>query len=245
MLVDQIRAVGTYYTLKSHAGGPKITIIKDADTMNQNAANALLKVLEEPPPGALIMLLAASTGSLPQTILSRCQRLELRVSDPAVVDRWLEQQCAGPALERLRQASFSGAPLRLLAQLESEQSSPIDALAESLVAGAGGRANTIELAASVTSDDHDLLLSNLDLLVRVMLLAKVGNELPRLYLTDKTSKTLREIANKLNSKRLFLFLDHISDARAMLRRSSGVRAADVIENLFYQWAQLAHMENRQ
>lgn len=64
--------------MTSGAGGWRIAIIDTADDMNDAAANALLKALEEPPSRAMLMLLSNAPGRLLPTIRSRCQRLNLR-----------------------------------------------------------------------------------------------------------------------------------------------------------------------
>ena len=64
--------------MTSGAGGWRVAIIDTADDMNDAAANALLKALEEPPARAMLILLANAPGRLLPTIRSRCQRLNLR-----------------------------------------------------------------------------------------------------------------------------------------------------------------------
>ncbi len=76
--VDEIRRLGSFFGLTSGAGGWRIAIIDTADDMNDAAANALLKVLEEPPSRALLLVLAHAPARLLPTIRSRCQRLALK-----------------------------------------------------------------------------------------------------------------------------------------------------------------------
>ena len=76
--VDEVRKLGGFFGLTSGAGGWRIAIIDTADDMNDNAANALLKNLEEPPSRSLLLLLANSPAQLLPTIRSRCQRLDLK-----------------------------------------------------------------------------------------------------------------------------------------------------------------------
>ena len=71
LLVDQIRELGDYFALRPHYRATKIAVIEAADTMNRSAANALLKLLEEPPAGAVIMLVADRPSSLLPTVRSR------------------------------------------------------------------------------------------------------------------------------------------------------------------------------
>ena len=97
IVVEDTRAVGAFLHLTAAEGGWRVVIVDGADAMNRNAANALLKVLEEPPPRAILLLLATSPGRLLATIRSRCRRLALEPLADALVERLLRQ--AMPELE--------------------------------------------------------------------------------------------------------------------------------------------------
>ena len=67
-------------------GGWRVAVVDGAEDLNQTSANALLKILEEPPPRAILLLVCAAPGRLPPTIRSRCRRL--RLSPLADGGRW-------------------------------------------------------------------------------------------------------------------------------------------------------------
>lgn len=75
--VDEIRKVSRFLSLTSHDGSYRVVIVDPADDMNINAANALLKNLEEPPARTLFILIVHAPGSLLPTIRSRCQMVRL------------------------------------------------------------------------------------------------------------------------------------------------------------------------
>ncbi|WP_315927967.1 DNA polymerase III subunit delta' [Mesorhizobium sp. SP-1A] len=77
LTVDEIRKVGGFLSMTSHDGAYRVVIIDPADDMNTNAANALLKNLEEPPKRTLFVLIVHAPGSLLPTIRSRCQMVRL------------------------------------------------------------------------------------------------------------------------------------------------------------------------
>ena len=77
IVVDDIRKVTGLIRHTAAEGGWRVVIVDSADDMNQNAANALLKVLEEPPPNVLFLLVNHASGGLLPTIRSRCRRLTL------------------------------------------------------------------------------------------------------------------------------------------------------------------------
>ncbi len=73
--VDEIRALRGEFSLKAFSDRPRVAILCPADRMTPQAANALLKTLEEPPAGAHLVLVAHRSSALMPTIVSRCQRI--------------------------------------------------------------------------------------------------------------------------------------------------------------------------
>jgi DNA polymerase-3 subunit delta' len=77
--VDQIRKVAPFMRMTSNTlDGWRIVVVDDADTMNINAQNALLKILEEPPKKAILILVTHRSGALIPTIRSRCQSMAVK-----------------------------------------------------------------------------------------------------------------------------------------------------------------------
>ncbi|MDK4734006.1 DNA polymerase III subunit delta' [Rhizobium sp. CNPSo 3490] len=84
--VDEVRRAGKFFSQTSGTGNWRIVIVDPADDMNRNAANAILKILEEPPKRALFLVLSHAPGRLLPTIRSRCQPLKLApLPDEALV----------------------------------------------------------------------------------------------------------------------------------------------------------------
>jgi DNA polymerase-3 subunit delta' len=107
--VDEIRRLADFFGMTSGAGGWRVAIVDTADDMNDNAANALLKMLEEPPGRAMLLLLSNTPGRLLPTIRSRCQRLDLRPLDDASLEKALAKELpAISAAERASLARLSG-----------------------------------------------------------------------------------------------------------------------------------------
>ncbi|HIM24473.1 MAG TPA: DNA polymerase III subunit delta' [Rhodospirillales bacterium] len=77
IVVDDIRSVGNFFHHTAGEGGWRVVVVDCADEMNPSAANALLKVLEEPPPRGLLLLVSHNSGRLLPTIRSRCRKLAL------------------------------------------------------------------------------------------------------------------------------------------------------------------------
>lgn len=81
--VDDVRALRRFLGLSAADGGWRVVIIDSADEMNRNAANALLKFLEEPPAATIFLLISHAPAGLLPTIRSRCRMLDLRPLGPA------------------------------------------------------------------------------------------------------------------------------------------------------------------
>jgi DNA polymerase-3 subunit delta' len=91
IIVEDTREIGTFLRLTPAEGGWRVVIVDGADEMNRSAANALLKILEEPPRRVLLLLVAHSPGRLLPTIRSRCRRFPLAPLAPGVVRLLLQR----------------------------------------------------------------------------------------------------------------------------------------------------------
>lgn len=87
IVVDDVRQIGSFLRLTPSLGGWRVVVVDSADEMNRNAANAVLKLLEEPPRQALILLVSHAPGRLLPTIRSRCRAVRLGpLSDAQIAD---------------------------------------------------------------------------------------------------------------------------------------------------------------
>lgn len=89
--VDEVRKLNSFFGLSSTDGGSRVVIVDSADEMNPSAANALLKVLEEPPANAVLLLISHQPARLLPTIRSRCRTLRLAPLSPEDLARALQQ----------------------------------------------------------------------------------------------------------------------------------------------------------
>jgi DNA polymerase III subunit delta' len=132
--IDEVRALIDWSQKTSARGQGKVAVIHPADSLNVQSANALLKTLEEPPPGTRLLLTTADPASLLPTVRSRCQSLRLPEPTPDVAAAWLLGQGLGDgngdgkgdgvgdqasAQARLLMAASSRRPLDALAMLQA------------------------------------------------------------------------------------------------------------------------------
>ena len=157
--VDEIRKLANFFGLTSASGGWRIAIIDTADEMNDQAANALLKILEEPPRHAMLILLAHAPARLASTIRSRCQKLLLQSLGEATFSAALgERMPELSAADRARLIALSGGSLGAALRLVSENGLKLAAEAETLIdrAPAPDFAATLALAERVAKFDRGM-----------------------------------------------------------------------------------------
>lgn len=110
--VEEIRRITHFLSRTSHDGSWRIVIIDPADDMNRNAANALLKTLEEPPARALFILISHSSGKLLPTIRSRCQSLTFKALPDADLQQALTVVGRGIGIDTENQQQFTALTAR-------------------------------------------------------------------------------------------------------------------------------------
>src|SRR4030095_16724657 len=89
--INSIRSLTSKIYLSVPAGNTKVFLIAQAEKMRQEAANALLKVLEEPPVKSILILTTSKINSLPQTIVGRCQKIHFEPLTPKQISSKLEE----------------------------------------------------------------------------------------------------------------------------------------------------------
>ncbi len=114
--IGQIRNLVTRLTLKPQFESYRVVIVNPADLMNNAAANAFLKCLEEPTERTVIILITDKPARLPATIVSRCQKLAIAKPDKETVIAWLKQQKGGELQVNLSTLFYlaQGSPLLAL-----------------------------------------------------------------------------------------------------------------------------------
>ena len=156
IVLDDVRPVSGFLRRTAAEGGWRVVIIDGADLLNRNAANALLKLIEEPPPRALLLLVSDAPGRLLATLRSRCRSLRLAPLDDAAMDVVLRQSL--PELEaaecRRLVALGRGAPGRALS-LAAGGGLALSGLVGDLLARDNARAGpwSYDLAESVLRHD--------------------------------------------------------------------------------------------
>ena len=146
--VDQIRELGEFLSLSAALSQWRVVIIDSVDDLEPSGANALLKMLEEPPPNTLFFLVSHAPGRLLPTIRSRCRRLEFHKLDDDAMTSILEREAPDVSLgERQRIVAMSfGSAGRALAFAELDLAKLEDSAVAILRQGDPTNARRAELA---------------------------------------------------------------------------------------------------
>lgn len=130
--IDQIRELEGFVFVGSHRNGNRVVLVTEAEAMNPPAANALLKILEEPPSSVYFILISTRSKSLLPTIRSRCRVIPFGPPVAAAAAEWLLD--AGLEKQAKRYLDLAGGAPMLVSQWKDQgQLAPIDALVDSLI----------------------------------------------------------------------------------------------------------------
>jgi DNA polymerase III subunit delta' len=135
--IEEIREIDESLSFKAFEGEYKTVIIDDAEAMNQFAANALLKTLEEPPAYSLIILISSNPERLPDTIRSRCSRINFTLLPPEACEEVIRRGTGHRPGEGVKKqgdaapATARGSHLETLVRLSMGK--PGNALSEDLI----------------------------------------------------------------------------------------------------------------
>ena len=184
ILVDQVRAVDAGLHETAARGGYKVLIVDSADELGPAGANALLKLLEEPPGRTVLLLACRRPGVLPRTILSRCMQLPLAPLPPAEFDRALAQLAPEmPTEQRAALAELAdGSPGRALELDEGGWLARYTALLPKLVEARSSVLLRLDLAGDLAKGGEGRARIAADLLGTVLrrtLVRKTGSALGR------------------------------------------------------------------
>jgi DNA polymerase-3 subunit delta' len=239
--IDQIRGLLDFVTMTSHAGGSKIVILEQADSLNKNAANALLKTLEEPTPDTFIFLITDAPGTLLPTLRSRCQRLNFTEPSSEVAKTWLESAITDENIDASLIAS-GNRPLLALSMLEGGH---IESRAEILQSLNGILCRQlrpeefIKLAAAIGELRVMGHLSNILSILIKYLLTKQGSFIEESTFAELagTFERLAQNQGRVVNDLLVLYAE-IELAKRQLRSASNPNPQLIVESLIWHWFNL-------
>lgn len=235
--VDQIREVMEFVSQSSLQGEYRIVIIQPANAMNISAANALLKTLEEPARGAILILVSDQSERMPATILSRCQRITFGRPDLQQAMTWLTQNQKHP-VEHLQQILMlaNGAPLAALKMLETDALTLRRDYYDALQMAVSKQADPIKLAAKLTDIEPlpllDFTISWITDLLRLTLAGDSSVVTNQDYLSVLTAQHA-----KLDLAKCTRFLEYLLQQRAQICRGMNFNKQLLAESTLLRWVE--------
>lgn len=235
--IDAVRELVAGNTLSVGEGAYRVFIIDPADSMGRAAANALLKTLEEPIEGTLIILLSAKADRLPVTIRSRCQclRFSLPVEQDAIA--WIEsnaQVLPGQAAQLLRLAN--GAPLRVPALVENGELERHTQLLGDFVAITAGQSSAILVSeAWLKGCELSSLLRYLDSWMTAMIRQKMTCQ------SEDAFPLLQTLSERLDLKLAYQLLDKLHETQRMSINNLNPQLA--LESILLECSRIANGES--
>ena len=223
--IEQIRDLVHELNLTSYDGGGKVAVVEPANAMTVNAANSLLKTLEEPPGDSILVLVADRVGRLPATIFSRCQRIDFAPPAESESLAWLDRLQPGAAwAEALRVAG--GAPLAASAALDELETSA--GMARDLNALGKGSGSPVEVAARWNKIGPAFVLNWLAQQIKLAVVANSAgrNHAPGLAIEES-------VLRRMDRRNLFCYLDIINGLRGQPGGSFNVQVT--FEGLLIDW----------
>ncbi len=220
--VDQVRGLVEFLGHTSQQGGYKVAVITPAESMNINAANALLKCLEEPTPGTLILLVAHSPSSLMATIRSRCQNITFPSPPVDAGCEWLRTLVPGVEAEQLLKLA-SGQPFSALRLLETDSVDRYLQLNNELLSLLGGKISALTLAQKWLEHDLDELL--------VWLSNKLSDGIKLHFGLASDDKKWSQRILEADQQKLFQLYDRVNLLLSQVRRGANPNKQLALEDL--------------
>ena len=231
--VEAIRDVIRRATETAQQGGNKVVWLKSAETMNVNAANALLKVLEEPPENTFLLVQAAQMARLLPTVRSRCRIVQLAqpVRSDALSYLATHNQLNQPGEVLL--SMVSGRPLDAL-ELTQEQIDTWFDVERKFVENQ----SFTELSQFLAKQELSQILEQAMLWVDTALRAQRDLKSE----SDAVSPKMMDILRRVESVSLFRFRDYIVDRRLGLQRQANLNVQLMAEEFTWQWLGLRGLQ---
>jgi len=232
--VDKIRDLGQFTVLSRRHGAYKVGIVAPADRLNLYAANGLLKTLEEPSPGVVLVLVSSQPARLPGTIRSRCQMLRVPAPDGETAAAWLQAHCNRPDAARALLAVHHGSPLLAKAAAEAEQDRLRQALGRELFRVAREQADPVAVAEAWSDSDLALIVECLLAVCQDLIRGRLAGT-THMRENPDMGEALASLAPGCDVQRLFQLRDYLMQAMGWL--GSSLNARLMLEDLLLTWYQ--------
>lgn len=235
--VDQVRELGAFMALRPHQAARKIVVMAPAEAMNINAANSLLKVLEEPPAGSLLILVSSAAARLPATVRSRCARVVVDGPSREEGVDWLMKTGAMSASDAGLLLGLAGGSPPLALELAAEGLREARRrLMQDLATLLLGKADPVACASRWKAIGPALALDWLYRLHADLVKLSLGCERPEELSNPDIQGELQALLNHIEFRELQIFTYVIS--RALRHANSPLDSQLLLEDVLIHWSRL-------
>jgi DNA polymerase-3 subunit delta' len=235
--IDQIRNLIEFSTLHTHFGKAKVIIIHPAETMNKNASNALLKILEEPPQDTYFILISNEIHQLSATIKSRCQLINFPIPEIADSKQWLHSQSINNEIAESCLKFAYNAPLTARNLADTNYIEQHANLIDNLLAIANKTEDPVVIANSWLKIDTYVPLQALYSCLSDLILLKNVQNYPDIMNSNKLD-SFQFIANNVSYAGLYVILDKIVLAKHQIQ--ANIAILGIYEDILNLWQRLTN-----
>ncbi len=237
--IDSIRELCSALELTRQEPGYRVAVIAPAEAMNIHTSNALLKTLEEPEPGNVLLLASSSPARLPATIRSRCQQLVISPPAHEAAVAWLSEASPETSRENIDLAlDFSGnAPLAALQMLRDDFVATQTRLLSEWETLCMRGVEPVHLAGEWGKSPGAEVV--IDWLIRIsMSIVHLKTGAGRQRLPDEIEASLRNVAEAVDLNQVFLYLNVLYYYRSLA--GTQVNQTLMLEALLIPWWHTLH-----
>lgn len=227
--IAQVRELSRRLAFKPHEARARVVVISDAQAMNVEASNALLKALEEPPPQTFFFLTAYQTVDLLPTVVSRCQHIRFNPVSAEKIAHFLQHDCGlNPAAARSAAIIADGSISKALALSERPESlHDMEArrkwMINEMIRLPSCSIPVILMFAQRLATEKKYLLSSLEMMKRFLRDAVVANYCPEKIANTDLREPVCALARNNSLPALFLKMEAVADAEQAFHQHANQR----------------------
>ncbi len=239
--IDQVRRLTEFVSKTSQQGGRKVALINPVETLNVNAANALLKSLEEPSGDTVLLLVSQAPTQIMATIRSRCQQLEFALPSREQSLAWLTPLAVGQDPNYLLDC-VGGAPLSALQLLDDDLLEQRQAVTDGLLGLAHSRTSALDLAAKLHRGE---LLPVIEAMMKLLQFGvRTGAVAEESTTHTPAEQELHEVLAVVPSTIMFRFWDKLVVVKRQLLGASNPNKQLLLEEVLMDWQALAKQSRK-
>jgi len=239
--VDQVREITDFVNQTSLQGEYRFVVINPANNMNASAANALLKTLEEPASGSILILISEQSSLLPATILSRCQHIHFPSPPSEIALDWLKIKLTDNTVDpELVLRLANGAPLAAMQLVQDNILAARVHLLQTLYALSQKQADPVKSVSNLKDLELTQIIDfTLNWIIDLLRLHLEGNE--KEIINKDFSQQLTDLHQRSLPRDIVRYMDYLQQLRSQIIKGINLNKQLMTENILIRWMECAHV----